>query len=188
MRAYFFGNMYLSSIQQGIQASHVVTKLFRKYETSWYNGIWIEPTQNPRSILHDWADNHVTKILCNAGYGSEIRSLEEFFTTIANPYPFISFCEEASALDGAITSIGIVLPAKIYEDKELKLFKSEMDAEFSVPRLVASACEGSELLKMDLDPQQIDSGLYVIRGAGNESLTSYDFAMAKRIKQYSLAR
>ena len=31
MRAYFWGNMYLSSIQQGIQAAHVVTEMFAKY-------------------------------------------------------------------------------------------------------------------------------------------------------------
>ena len=31
MRAYYFGNMYLSSIQQGIQAAHATHELFNKY-------------------------------------------------------------------------------------------------------------------------------------------------------------
>ena len=30
LRAYFFGNMYLSQIKQGIKAAHVVTKKFAK--------------------------------------------------------------------------------------------------------------------------------------------------------------
>ena len=32
MRAYFFGNMYLSSIQQGIQAAHCLGEMFLKYD------------------------------------------------------------------------------------------------------------------------------------------------------------
>lgn len=187
MRAYFFGNMYLSSIQQGIQASHVVTKMFRKYQAAWYSGIWIDPNENPQAILNDWADNHVTKILCNAGYGAEIRSLEQFFNVPENPYPFYMFNEEPAALDGAVTSIGIVLPAKIYEDKELKVYSSEPGAEsWAVPKLTLVA-EGTEVLKNDF-PERIDSGELVIQGVGAAPLTSYEFALAKRIKQYALAR
>jgi hypothetical protein len=34
MRLYTFGNYYLSSIQQGIQAGHAAVELFNKYENS----------------------------------------------------------------------------------------------------------------------------------------------------------
>lgn len=51
MRCYHFGNYYLSSIQQGIQASHSQMELFVKYkETS-------DPNQDKfqREMLYDWS-------------------------------------------------------------------------------------------------------------------------------------
>jgi hypothetical protein len=50
----------------------------------------------------------------NAGYGSEILDLEEFFSDSDNPFPFAMFCEEEAALNSAPTSIGIVLTEDIY--------------------------------------------------------------------------
>ena len=114
MRAYFFGNMYLSSIQQGIQAAHVVGDMFVKYSPSCGQ---IKDTRYP--TLLDWAANHKTMILLNAGYGEEIHSLVEFFNTEDNPYPWAQFHEAPEALDGALTSVGIVLPERIYETVSL---------------------------------------------------------------------
>lgn len=113
MRAYFFGNMYLSSIQQGIQAGHVIGDMFAKYmptqdlDSSHADTVKLE-------TLRTWADDHKTMILLNAGYGANIRSLNLRFRLKANPYPFAMFCEEEAALDGAATSIGIILPEHIY--------------------------------------------------------------------------
>lgn len=104
MRAYFFGNMYLSSIQQGIQAAHVTAELFMKPHS-----------EDGNIYLLDWANNHKTMILLNAGYSEEIRRLIEFFDTADNPYPWASFNEGDDALDGALTCVGIVLPEKIYK-------------------------------------------------------------------------
>lgn len=108
MRAYFFGNMYLSSIQQGIQAAHVTAELFMKSHSEEGN-----------MYLLDWANNHKTMILLNAGYSEEIRRLIEFFDTADNPYPWASFNEGQDALDGALTCVGIVVPEKIYRFAEL---------------------------------------------------------------------
>lgn len=106
MRAYFFGNMYLSSLQQGLQAAHVVADMFVKYQF----------TSCPRvKMLLNWAENHKTIILLNAGYSSEIHSLVEFFNTNDNPYPWAKFHEGEDALDGALTDVGIILPRRIYE-------------------------------------------------------------------------
>ncbi len=105
MRAYFFGNMYLSSIQQGIQAAHATAEMFTKYDTCEYE---------KRDLLHAWASNHKTMILLNAGYSEEIHKLVEFFKNEKNPFPWAPFHEGVDALDGALTTVGIVLPEEIY--------------------------------------------------------------------------
>ena len=108
MRAYFFGNMYLSSIQQGIQAAHATHELFTKYRGE------DEFTPQTTSHLYEWARNHKTMILLNGGYAATIQELVDFFRTDDNPYPFAPFYEEEASLNGALTTVGIVLPEKIY--------------------------------------------------------------------------
>jgi hypothetical protein len=97
--------MYLSSIQQGIQAAHVISDMFVKYD---YHDAEAE-------MLHDWATDHKTMILLNGGYSETLRELTQFFDNQENPYPWCAFNEGEDALDGALTSVGIVLPEKIYE-------------------------------------------------------------------------
>jgi len=111
MRAYFFGNMYLSSIQQGIQAAHVTHELFTKYEIS---EIQQSEYNELGDSLWDWATNHKTMILLNGGYADNLRNLISIFDDPKNPYPWASFNEGEDSLDGALTSVGIVLPEKIY--------------------------------------------------------------------------
>ena len=101
LRAYFFGNMYLSSIQQGIQAAHVVAEMFIKYHG-------LHPT------LIDWANAHKTMILLNGGYSEELHRLHGVFASRENPYPYAAFRESEQALEGAITSVGIILPEYIW--------------------------------------------------------------------------
>lgn len=108
MRAYFFGNMYLSSIQQGIQAAHVVHELFLKYPPDVF-------ADKTTQTLYEWAKDHKTMILLNGGYAEALEDLHAFFESPTNPYPFTWFHEEKASLNGALTSVGIVLPEKIYE-------------------------------------------------------------------------
>lgn len=108
MRAYFFGNMYLSSIQQGIQALHCTSEMFVKYT----DAISHSPVQD---ILYGWADDHKTVVLLNAGYSSTIRDIQAFMIDNDNHYPWAVFHEGEDALDGALTCLGIILPEKIYE-------------------------------------------------------------------------
>lgn len=128
-RAYFFGNMYLSSIQQGIQAAHVVAELFGEYQVD----------NNDREQLYDWANRYKTMILLNGGYGSSLHDLVDFFDNVDNPYPFSFFKESEAALDNAITSVGIILPEKIYEGarkiRSLPLYEKQIfkkDNELSI--------------------------------------------------------
>ena len=101
MRYYTFSNMYLSSLQVGLQSAHALAEIFLKH--------YGDP------ILMEWANDHKTMILLNAGYGENIHSLCNFFNHSENPFPWAPFYESEEALDGAITTVGIVLPAKIYE-------------------------------------------------------------------------
>jgi len=111
MRAYFFGNMYLSSIQQGIQAAHVTAELFCQYDgEEVYDGI-----QTPTGVLTEWANDHKTMILLNGGYLETMEDLWYFLDyTTDKPYPYAKFHEGLDSLGGVLTSIGIVLPEKIY--------------------------------------------------------------------------
>lgn len=112
MRAYFFGNMYLSSIQQGIQAAHAVHEMFIRFPTREQDG---------GQYLWDWAVEHKTMVLLNAGYADEIRSLIDLFNNPRNPYPWAEFREEQASLDGALTTVGIILPPEIYSvSKEMR--------------------------------------------------------------------
>ena len=118
-RAYFFGNMYLSGIQQGIQALHVVGNMAVKYHP--------EVGMAQSEMFYDWAADHKTVTLLNGG---DCDSLEEIYSFIEgdldsdsvrlndhyngySPYPFEIFREEGIA--DAASSVGIVLPPKIYE-------------------------------------------------------------------------
>ncbi len=107
MRAYFFCNMYLSSIQNGLQSGHVIAEMFIKYEPEY--------DEELAGLLSYWAKNHKTMILLNAGYSETIHELVKFFYAMENPYPWASFCESKEALDGALTCTGIILPEKVYE-------------------------------------------------------------------------
>lgn len=125
MRAYFFGNMYLSSIQQGIQAAHVVAEMFVKYNNINRNMAEMPDYSSANckqwDILNHWAAEYKTMVLLNAGYGQEIHSLIEFFQRKENPLPWAYFHEGKDALDGALTCVGIILPEEFYEAaKELR--------------------------------------------------------------------
>lgn len=134
MRAYFFGNMYLSSIQQGIQAAHVISDMFVKYA---YDAVEAE-------TVREWATDHKTMILLNGGYSETLRELKRFFDIDENPYPWCAFNEGEDALDGALTSVGIILPEKIYNttaylrslrfsDKERKLGEITRSGSMIIP-------------------------------------------------------
>ena len=105
-RAYIFGNMYLSSIQQGIQAAHVITNMFAEYKNR----------SKRKNMLYRWASKDKTIVLLNGGRSTDLRHLATFFDdNRKNPYPWSEFFEDEDSLDGALTSVGIILPERIYE-------------------------------------------------------------------------
>lgn len=109
MRAYFFGNFYLSQIQQGIQAAHALARLVDKYRFD-----------EKANMIFDWIANHETMILLNGGDMQALEDLKVFFATDENPYPWAAFQESRDALAGATTSVSILLPEKIYEGAQTR--------------------------------------------------------------------
>lgn len=111
-RLYTFTNVYISSIQKGIQTAHVVSDLFAKYSNKNY-------------CLNEWASNHKTIIVLNGGNQSMLeqtfRDMEAFAEK--GNYPFVMFKEDTQSLNGAVTAIGIVLPSEIYNLQ--KLYRNE---------------------------------------------------------------
>jgi len=125
MRIYCFGNFYLSSIQQGIQALHVLGEMVAKYgikrvaQDAGYNESVFSGSTPQSTILADYIANHKTAILLNGGAQKELENLYGFFSSgfisEKNEFPYTFFGEEKAALNNALTCVGIVLPFRIYE-------------------------------------------------------------------------
>lgn len=114
MRCYHFGNYYMSSIQQGIQAAHCQMELFVKYENAIVPGY----VTNQKRDLYDWGKNHKTMICLNAGANKDLHEIKELLEQEDNEYPWSYFCEDEDSLGGILTNVAIVLPEKIYDAAE----------------------------------------------------------------------
>ena len=110
MRFYSFTNWMLRPIQQGIQPGHAAVELFVKYHKQ---GCF------QTDMLWDWANDHKTFICLNGGTHFDLLNLREFMEKEGNPFPWSLFCEDGASLGGLITSIGIILPERIYETAAL---------------------------------------------------------------------
>ena len=93
--------MYLSSIQQGIQAFHCLGEMIRD------RGAEV-------AMVDEWLHNHKTLICLNGGNN---KSLTEFYDMIVdNPlYPVAKFHEDEQSMGGMLTCVGIIVPERIYE-------------------------------------------------------------------------
>lgn len=122
MRCYHFGNFYLSSIQQGIQAAHAQMELFVKYREEIcvdYDNInpSIEECEYRQQVddLYDWAHNHKTMVCLNGGALQDLKNIEELMKDQENKYPWSAFYEDEYSLGAILTNIAIVLPEEIYD-------------------------------------------------------------------------
>jgi len=111
-RAYYFGNMYLSSIQQGIQALHCTSEMYLKYARE---------DSTTRNDLFNWGQFDKTVVLLNGGDCAALIKIADGLALAANPYAWAEWSEGDTDLNGALTCVGIVLPPRIYESaKELR--------------------------------------------------------------------
>lgn len=116
-RCYHFGNFYMSSIQQGIQAAHAQMELFNKYSCHRFNDNMIDDTPAP-DMLYEWSNKWKTMICLNGGMNCDLQDIMEEICTTDNPYPFSMFYESQEALGGILTNIAVVLPHRIFDTAE----------------------------------------------------------------------
>jgi hypothetical protein len=113
LRCYTFTLYQLSPIQQGIQAGHAAVELgMRAYkrQMTMRNGTWF-------SIYHEWATQWKTMVLLNGGDLKELCNLRNFLSGDTT-YPSAAFHESVESLDGILTSVAIILPARIFISAE----------------------------------------------------------------------
>jgi len=109
MRAYYWGNMYLSSIQQGIQALHCTSEMYLKY--NHLN----EGESDQYCDLHEWGQDHKTVIILNGGESEGLIDVATQFDVPENPYPWSTWSESVTALNNTLTCVGIVVDEKIVD-------------------------------------------------------------------------
>lgn len=110
MRFYAMGNYYLSSIQQGIQAAHALGEMTAEYSGNQWS--------KKSVIFHEWVQNHKTMVLLNGGNSLDLQNLWLLLTDNRNTeFPVSKFHEDHQSLHGALTSVAIVLPERLYDAK-----------------------------------------------------------------------
>lgn len=123
MRCYHFGNYYMSSIQQGIQAAHCQMELFVKYRDLC--GLYLDDYQMSTAEysyqekvddLYDWAENHKTMVCLNGGNLQGLKDIELLCQNDQNKFPWATFYEDEMSLGSLLTNVCIVIPEYIYEN------------------------------------------------------------------------
>lgn len=111
LRLYTFTNFMLSSIQQGIQSGHAAVEL----AMCCYYEQMVLRQGTKWDIYHEWASRWKTMVCLNGGNAQELKELDFFLSNLDNKYPWCVFYESHDALDGTLTSVAIILPARIFE-------------------------------------------------------------------------
>jgi hypothetical protein len=103
LRCYTWTLYQLSPIQQGIQAGHAAVELM---------------IQRDNAVAREWAEKWKTMVLLNGGDASDLADTYLFLASTHNPFQWASFRESKESLDGIMTSIAIILPARIFGTAE----------------------------------------------------------------------
>lgn len=163
MRFYGFGNYYLSSLQQGLQAGHAAVELHVKYNI--LDGHYDADFQ--KNMFNNWAMNHKTMVLLNGGNSADLQELFEFLSNDENPYPYVKFHEDEVSLNGALTYVGLILPPKIYDTSAAMRNRIEHCFDPSSDKLhIKSIGEGFDIL----------------------DFSQYEYNLCERLNFYGLAK
>lgn len=97
-RLYCFAHQYLSQIQRGIQASHLAVEMM---------------LNNNTEMVDTWANRDKTIIILNGGNSSRLRETWKVIADV-NDFPYSWFHEDEDSLDGALTTVGVILPQSLF--------------------------------------------------------------------------
>jgi len=105
-RFYSFTNMYLSSIQKGIQTGHAISEM--SVEAYF---------PDAKKAYKTWAKKDKTVIVLNGGNQAMLFELYNYAQEFGRNHnlPVIKFHEDEQSLNGALTAVGIVLPKSVYD-------------------------------------------------------------------------
>lgn len=175
MRAYFFANSWLSGIQKGLQAAHVVAEMANSASTvaSWPREAQdTEPERTAASDDYfDWATSHKTILVLEGGSHDDLKEICALLDTKDNPFSWTSFSEDEESLNGAMTCVGIILPERIYEAASV-LRKNKIDVD----------------RWSKLDPDHPHFSRKVRLGEKVEEYTEWEIELIKLINSRPLAR
>jgi hypothetical protein len=108
LRCYTFTLYQLSPIQQGIQAGHAAIELGMK--CSRERG---EDPQAWQTYCH-WAETWSTMVLLNGGNSAELNEVYNLLDSDDCNLPWASFRESEDSLNGIMTSIAVIVPARVF--------------------------------------------------------------------------
>lgn len=124
LRFYSFCQVYLSSIQQGIQTGHAAVDIVRKYTASG-NPFNANVTLEKTVMVENWADCHKTFVTLNGGNHMSLNNI--LITVAQSPFPWVCFNEDQDSLNSMLTCVGVILPENVYDVRRDKTL-SGLDA------------------------------------------------------------
>jgi hypothetical protein len=111
MRAYFFNNMYLTGIHNGIQAGHALDQLWSSFTE--HKGKLTKTAEAKFAMLREFSKNHKTWIVLKHGDHEALTDLYKFMAK-QTKLPFTLFVEPG--LNHCVTSVVVILPERLYDE------------------------------------------------------------------------
>lgn len=103
-RLYSLTNMYLSSLQKGLQTAHLVSDL----------ALAAQMDSEVDRVFNAWASEDRTIIILNGGNSASLERWEQFLREYCQRWPWAAFREDQQSLNGAITAVGVIVPESVY--------------------------------------------------------------------------
>jgi len=115
-RIFHFGHFQMSSIQQGIQASHSQTEMALKYAVMTGTTGSDHVASEQIKMYFEWARNHKTMICKNGGNSTDLKRISDVVNRHDASFPCAEFYESEDAFEGVLTNVAIVLPERIFAE------------------------------------------------------------------------
>jgi hypothetical protein len=128
---YSFVSYYLSDKQHGIQTAHVVGEFAKKYHGT---------DLDIDGLYTSWLYLSPTIVVLNGGDQRRLEEIKDSFAVSENQYPWAYFEESERSLNGALTSVSIILPEMFRDNYDRKQimngFKSDNIFDIAVAGLL----------------------------------------------------
>lgn len=127
MRAYFFNNMYLTGIHNGIQAGHALDQLWSTLTE--HKGKLTKAAEKKFAMLREFSAKHNTWIILKHG---DHEALMDFYKFMARQtvLPFTMFQEPG--LNQCATSVVVIVPERLYDDVANTVARAAQKVEGSI--------------------------------------------------------